>query len=59
MKSRADHLVVGVLEDALEVGLAGLLHRGLDLGVAGLLDRPEGQVHARRRSGSARGRTCR
>ena len=58
MKSRADHFVFGVFEDALEVRLAGLLHRGGDLGVAGVLHGAHREVDEKR-SASARETPCR
>ena len=52
MKSRRHHFVLGVAEDALQVGLARLLHRRADFLVAGLLHGLHRQVddrHRRRR----------
>jgi len=44
---RADHFVLGVAQNALEIGLAGLLHRGGNFGIARFLHRSHREVHDR------------
>ena len=43
----ADHFVLGVFQNALEIGLAGLFHRRGNFRVAGVLGGADGQIHAR------------
>src|SRR5581483_4713478 len=52
----AHHFVIGVIQDAFEVGLAGLFHGRGDFLVAGVLRGPDGQVHdGNRRHRDAKG----